>query len=242
MLGPPKPPSARKSRRTGEHFVYNCTQASCGDCSPPCHILDATVMGGAQHLCGRQICTLGSPAPYDHCDQLLLELHRARPALSAPLQLPLPLPFALWSDRFLRNDALRTLQEEVLEAQSQGLRWVQRAAGRAAGWMDLVPASADAGALTVAEVRLREYFGDSDDFESPQEDEEEEEEEERRRRCEGEVDKEGEVEKQMKRSSPPVGPKCFELLDGWHRTLCHRQEANETVKNLLEIKGAVDAG
>ena len=51
----------------------------------------------------------------DRCDRLLLELQRARPATSDVLRLPLPLPFALWRDKYRREEALRALQDELLQ-------------------------------------------------------------------------------------------------------------------------------
>ncbi|CAE7273275.1 olpB [Symbiodinium natans] len=103
----------------GETFRYNCTLASCGDCSPPCpevgaEVLDGTRAGGATSFCGSRRCQLtGWDA--EHCQQLLKELQRKRPAESRKLQVALPLAFStLTANSYFRGLLLRSLVQDVL--------------------------------------------------------------------------------------------------------------------------------
>ncbi|CAE7273291.1 olpB [Symbiodinium natans] len=103
----------------GEIFRYNCTLASCGDCSADCpevgaEVLDGTRAGGATSICRSQLCVL-SGWDTEHCQRLLKELQRKRPAESRKFQIALPVAFStLTANSYFRGQLLRSLVEDVL--------------------------------------------------------------------------------------------------------------------------------
>ena len=105
----------------GETFRYNCTLASCGDCSPPCpevgaEVLDGTPAGGATSFCGSRRCELGGWDAYS-CQHLLKALQQKRPAESRKLQVSLPVAFStLTANQYFRDQLLKALVRDVLDA------------------------------------------------------------------------------------------------------------------------------
>ena len=112
-----------KGIETGDIFTYNCTLASCGDCSPPCpevgsKLLDATKPGGPgpRSFCGMIRCDLGARSPHADCKKILADLHMERPIKSKLFQFPLSLPFsALGRYDFEYDCALRGILKDVLK-------------------------------------------------------------------------------------------------------------------------------
>ena len=110
-----------KGIEAGDIFIYNCTLASCGDCSPPCpevgsKLLDATKPGGPNSFCGMMGCDLGAQRPHADCNKIAADLHLERPVRSKLFHFPLSLPFSAFTRYHLDYDcALRGILEDVLK-------------------------------------------------------------------------------------------------------------------------------
>ncbi|CAJ1422212.1 unnamed protein product [Effrenium voratum] len=117
-----------KGIEVGDIFTYNCTKASCGDCSPPCPeagntILDGTVLGGHSSICGSNACQMGPHAfGEDDCKRKLSELETSRPHRARVLIPLAPCPKAAKNDYFrssllyeMRSDLSDTLQVSEYE-------------------------------------------------------------------------------------------------------------------------------
>ncbi|CAE7379524.1 olpB [Symbiodinium natans] len=110
-----------KGIKAGETFKYNCTRASCGDCSPPCpevghELLDGTRAGGPSSMCSSKRCGLRASSKA-RCQHLLEELQLERPFQSQRFQVPLPVAFStLTANSFFRSQLLGSLVRDVSSA------------------------------------------------------------------------------------------------------------------------------
>ena len=110
-----------KGIEAGDIFTYNCTQASCGDCSPPCpevgsKLLDATKPGGPRNFCQRMGCELGAHRFNADCNKISADLHLERPVRSKVFLFPLSIPLTAFTRyEFDYDCALRGILEDVLQ-------------------------------------------------------------------------------------------------------------------------------
>ncbi|CAE7398677.1 olpB [Symbiodinium natans] len=110
-----------KGIKAGETFTYNCTRASCGDCSPACpevglELLDGTRAGGASSMCSSKRCGL-SDWRKARCQRLFEELKLERPFQSQKFQVPLPVAFStLTANSLFRSQLLGSLVRDVSSA------------------------------------------------------------------------------------------------------------------------------
>lgn len=115
----------------GEFFTYNCTQYSCGDCSPACpdvgsKILDATKPGGPSSWCSsltynlafhpseEELNILMDEPGWTNGHQVLKDLYVEKPIRSKQFQFPLHLPFKALNAYGDYDCALRAILKDVL--------------------------------------------------------------------------------------------------------------------------------
>ena len=113
-----------KGIRTGETFKYNCTLASCGDCSLGCPEVGLEILDGTSNfvpmrsMCSSKRCGL-TDWNRDQCQRLFEEVRRQRPGRSQQIQVPLPVAFStLTANSYFRSELLHSLVKDAVNSLS----------------------------------------------------------------------------------------------------------------------------